>query len=52
MPVEDITGQLITGIVSGLTRYLLGVILKKSDEKEKSKNSDGRQKRTLKKKHK
>jgi len=52
MPAEDLTGQLITGIVSGITRYLLGVILKNSDEKEKSKNPNDRQKRKVKKKHK
>jgi hypothetical protein len=49
---EEITGQFITGIVSGITRYLLGVILKNSDEKEKPKNPNGQQKRKVKKKYK
>ena len=49
---EEITNHFITGIVSGITRYLLGVILKKSDVKEKTIKPNDRQKRKVKKKNK
>ncbi len=52
METETITEHLITGIVSGITRYLLNVILENSEAKEKPRYPKGRQKRKVKKKKK
>jgi len=52
MDTEEIIEHFVTGIVTGITRYLLDVILKNSDAKEKPKNPTYRQKRRVKTKQK